>query len=144
MERKVPRPRHGAGVERGDLILIPVRRNEEGRGEDVLVEAQAGHVHAVAGQPIPVFGRVGARRREEERPFAQEREAPGDVRSAAARHAPHGIHEEGNRQAGHLVRDQVLDEVSGKRHQVVEGDGPGDHDLTRISDQRFQEQAPKP
>ena len=128
VQREVAGARHGSRVERRDLVLLLVRRNEERCREDVVVQDEAGDVHALDRQPVPVLGRVVARGREKQRPLPEEREAVSDVRSAAAGDPPHGVDEERDGEAGQPVRDEVVHEPPGKPHQIVERHGTGDDD----------------
>ena len=81
-------------------------------------------------EPLAVLAEVLARGRHQQRPLAEQRQRVGDVRRAAAAPLVHRVDEEAEADAVHVLRQEVLGELAGKRHQVVVGDRTGDDDAS--------------
>ena len=81
-------------------------------------------------EPLPVVAEVLAGRRHQQRPLAEQRQRVRDVRRAAAAPLVHRVDEEAEADALHVLGQEVLGELPGKRHQVVEGDRAGDDDAS--------------
>ena len=119
---------HRAGVERRDLVVVGVGAAEERRRElpgHVLHERR---VDARRLEPAPVVVEILTGRRHQRGPLAEQRQRVGDVRRAAAAALVHRVDEKTQAHPRHVLRQEVLGELPGKRHQVVEGDRAGDDD----------------
>jgi hypothetical protein len=133
-ERELAGVGHRARVERRDLVVVLVGAAEEGRRE------LAGHLHDVRGvdagrlEPAPIFAEVLAGRRHEKGALAEQGQGVRDVRRAAAAPLVHRVHEEAQADAVDVLRQQVLGEPAGKRHQVIEGNRSGNNESHGRSD----------
>lgn len=119
---------HRARVEGADLVVVGVRGAHEAGGVQRLRDADGRGVDAVPVQPGPVLVEVGARGADEDRPGAELPHAEGDVRAHAAPAHVELVDQEGQRDRVQLVRDELVGEAPGERHEVVGGDGAGDCD----------------
>lgn len=119
---------HGARVEGSDLVLVQVGGAQETRGSEVVGDPDVPGVHAVCFQPVAVRREVGPDRAEQERVQAERPQAVGDVGRGAAVPYPEVVDEEGQRDVGQLVGQQLVGEAPGEGRQVVGGDGTGDGD----------------
>src|SRR5439155_24049701 len=80
-------------------------------------------------EPASVVAEVFAGCRHQKRPLAQQGEGVGDVWPAAAAPLLHRVDEKADTQSIQMFRQDVLGELPGERHQVVEGDGAGHDDF---------------
>ncbi len=124
---------HGAGVERGDLVVVLVRGAHEARGVPGLGDVDGPAVHVVALQPAAVLGEVRAGRADQDRAQAEHAHAEGDVRRDAAAADVEGVDQEGQRHGVQLLGDQLVGEPAGEGHQVVGRDRTGDGDTHGVS-----------
>ena len=83
-DRQLACPRHRAGVEAGDLVLLQVGDDAEGGGKLVLENAHGRRVHALFFQPDAKLMEVAAGCGEQQRPIPQQRQVVGDVWPRAA------------------------------------------------------------
>ena len=117
---------HGAGMKRGDLVVVEVRSNERLRGE------LAGYLlYEIGGQAEPaqavqVGTAIVADSRHDERIFPEELQVIGDVAGRAPELASHLRREEADVEDVQLVGEQVVTEAVRKHHDGVVGDGAVD------------------
>jgi len=113
---------HRARVERADLIPVLIGGADETRRVVQYRLPDRRGAYAVVLQPSPVVPEVRADRADKQRPQTEHAEAVRDVGRDAA--APDGqvVHEERQRDLVQLVRDELLSELTRKRHQVVSRD----------------------
>src|SRR5690606_20877641 len=124
-ELDLPGLAHRPGVERGDLVVVPV-----GGAQEAGRVVQLRHVHRVAVDPVafqpgPVVGEVMAHRADEDRPQPQAGHAETDVRGDAAAPDLQVVDEEGQRHPVHLVGHELVAEPTGEGHQMIGRDRTG-------------------
>ena len=130
--------RHRTRVERGDLVAVPVGRDERGRGADVIAAEDAGRIDpfgfergGVVDEIAPAHG--GA----EDRPLTEHRHREGDVRSRAAAALFEPFDEDRDVELVGLLGQDVVAEAAGELHDRVEcdrsGDGDSSHSRGRIA-----------
>src|SRR5205807_924059 len=125
-KRELPGIGHGAGVERRDLIVVLIGAAEERRAELAVDFDDQRRIDARRLEPAPVLAEILAGRRHQQRTLAEQRERVRDVRRAAAAPLHHRVDEEAETDAVHVLRQEVLGEFPGERHQIVVRDPSGD------------------
>jgi hypothetical protein len=93
-----------------------------------LGDADRGGVDAVPVQPGPVLLEVGAGGADQNGLRAELPHTEGDVRAHPAAPYVQLVDQEGERDRVELVRDELVGEAAGERHEVVGCDGAGDCD----------------
>jgi hypothetical protein len=80
----------------------------------------------VGGEPVTVGSEIRPYRADEQRRQPEHAEAESDVRGHAASSDFQVVDEEGQRDAVHLLGDELVDEPAREGHQVVGRNRPGD------------------
>src|SRR5262249_1532857 len=80
-----------------------------------------------------IVAEILARRRHQQRSFAEQRQRIGNVRRAATAPLVHRIDEETQADAAQMFRQEMIGELPGKRHQVVVRDRTSHNDVHTIS-----------
>lgn len=125
-ERVLAREPHRGGVESIDLVVVLVGDQRAARGEFVLHDADAFERNPLRFEERAVFGKILARRGEDKRLFAHQRQRIGDVPRAAAALFHQPVDEEAYIQNMQLVGEDVVGECAVKGHDTVESQRTGD------------------
>ena len=125
-KRVLAREPHRGGVESVDLVVVLVGDQRAARGEFVLHDADAFKRNPLRFEERAVFGKILARRGEDKRLFAHQRQRIGDVPRAAAALFHQPVDEEAYIQNMQLVGEDVVGERAVKGHDTVESQRAGD------------------
>ena len=117
---------HGAGMKRGDLIVVEVGDDERLRGVGPGNHADAIGSNVLRRQPLHVADAVVSHRSHHDRLAAQTLEVVRDVAGAATPFAPHLADLKGDREDVRLAGQDVPGETIGKHHDGVERERSAD------------------
>jgi len=120
---------HGAGMKRGDLVVVQIGGDERLRGELARDALHVARVNAQALQPVQIGLAILAHGGHHQRFAAQLLQVVGDVASGAAEFPAHLGGEEAHVEDVQLVGQQVVPEAVGKHHDGVVGNRSGDQRL---------------
>ena len=79
-------------------------------------------------EPFAILAKILPGRRHKQGPLPQQRQIIRDVGRAAATLLLHGFDQETQADVVQLIRQDVLAEAAGKRHDVIKRNGTGDDD----------------
>ena len=125
-ERVLAREPHRGGMEPVDLVVVLVGNQRAARGKLILHDADAFERNPFRFEERAVFGKVPARRGEDKRLFAHQRQRVGDVPRAAAAFFHQPVDEEAHVQNMQLVGKDVVGERAVKGHDAIESQRTGD------------------
>ena len=117
---------HGTRMERDDLVVARVGRNEARGRVLVLDHTEMIPAHAALIHPIRVRAKVRPDRREKNRVDPEAAEVVRDIRAGPAVLLHHRGNVEGHVQLLKFVGDEVVLEMIFEAHNVIDGDGSGD------------------
>ena len=120
------RAHHRARMERGDLVVVEIGRDERLRGVEIGELLDAVEADAAAREVLAVRREILADGRHRQRIGAEQLEVVGDIAGAAAELAAHARHEERHVQDVHLVRQDVVLELVLEHHDGVVGQRAAD------------------